>query len=442
MSRNLTQRYTMREFGSSNRFLLGRDYYATLRERICFDRVPPEPTLSAIITKDNLVKVFKMRSRTSAGPDGLAWSDYSITEFGDVADLYVDLIRNQGIPGHFQPAAPKIVYIPKPDGGSRELAIRTIPERVIAAAVGEAITPLFEEIFLPCSFGFRAGRSCQHILALVQHLIEEHGYSAIGKDDIRNAFGAVPIYRVADQLRSYIEDDGLWHLINSILRGHNQRDIGIDQGDPISPTILNVDLHHILDRHSIENRGENIPFRYVDDLVVLARSVSEGSNYLQEVVCPALSHGGYELHDRGEQVVNLNRRGSSIELLGVSLSLINGTVCFEPTSQAINKLRTGLQQASLKQHPVASARQALSGWINAKGAVFENCRADRHYGRISHVLRECGFYELISTRLIGDMAEQALSQWNSTRESSVSGYLDTLLTSTGDAHAPQCAPAL
>lgn len=51
------------------------------------------------------------------------------------------------------------VYISKADGSQRPLGIPTVVDRIVQAAVKRILEPIFEQKFLPCSFGFRPERS-------------------------------------------------------------------------------------------------------------------------------------------------------------------------------------------------------------------------------------------------------------------------------------------
>ena len=90
--------------------------------------------------------------------------------------------------GKWRPLPARQVLIPKPDSTERRpLAIAAVRDRIVQAAVKIVLEPVFEADFLPCSFGFRPGRSAHDAL---QVLIDEawQGRRWVVETDIANCF--------------------------------------------------------------------------------------------------------------------------------------------------------------------------------------------------------------------------------------------------------------
>ena len=85
------------------------------------------------------------------------------------------------------------------------------------AAAKIALEPVFEAGFLPCSFGFRPGRSAHDAL---QVLIDEswRGRRWVVETDIANCFSAIPHDRLMRAIEERVCDRAVLALIRTLLR--------------------------------------------------------------------------------------------------------------------------------------------------------------------------------------------------------------------------------
>lgn len=105
-------------------------------------------------------------NRGPPGPDGV-----SINEFPQWFRPRWETIRSQLLDETYRPQAVRRVSIDKPDGGTRELGIPNLLDRVIQTAIVLALTPKFDPRFSQSSFGYRPHRSAQDAIMQVQTII-------------------------------------------------------------------------------------------------------------------------------------------------------------------------------------------------------------------------------------------------------------------------------
>ena len=241
-------------------------------------------TLSRICGTDNLLGVYDLlrrRGGRAPGLDGLTYSDFSRAEIADVCRG----VSRQILSGTYRPQPTRAASISKTDGGSRELHIPTIVDRVVATAVTEYLTPLIDPLFSARTFGFRPRRGVWTLLIELERLILDERRVVVAQDDIRTAFDAIPIGLALECFSRHVQDADLLSLIGIILQGHDGLDrvMGLDQGECAEPLALNAVLDWVLDRPSSADPAQPPILRYADNLVVVSRSVAEARQALQRV---------------------------------------------------------------------------------------------------------------------------------------------------------------
>jgi len=87
-----------------------------------------------------------------------------------IADLLPWLRENRErlivslLDGSYQPKTVRGVEIPKPGGGTRQLGIPTVVDRLVQQAILQVLEPILDPAFSPSSFGFRPGKSAYQAL--------------------------------------------------------------------------------------------------------------------------------------------------------------------------------------------------------------------------------------------------------------------------------------
>lgn len=382
------------------------------RARRVSEPLPREPTVERIAVADNLIRVYydlEARAGQAPGPDGFTYADWGRRE---VADILRRLSRAVS-EGSYRPQPSRQLEIPKSSGGFRTLRIANLCDRVLAAALHQAMQCVWEPIFLPWSMGFRPGRGVQRLLAELECVMINQDRWVLAIDDVQKAFDNVVIADVLVDHARYITDPSLLSLIRVVLQGGEgeKRTRGIDQGSAYSPTALNVRLHHAHDLGV--NQGQHPPwYRYADNLVYICQDVSEGHQALEKAR-HLLEQARLSLKGADGPPVDL-RQGGRIQLLGFILSRRNDALGFELGADAWTKLEQNLLRVQETDDPTNTASKVVKGWITAYGPAFESLR-NRTVNRVLGILHQHGYREICSRKTLRKWWNESWETWNTHR---------------------------
>lgn len=248
------------------------------------------------------------------GIDGVTAEDYEVRLEANLESL---LDRAKG-GDHYRAPAVRRVHIPKGNGDTRALGIPTYEDKVLQRAVLMLIEPVYEQEFLPCSLGFRPGRSPHQALATLRDNLMQTWGGVVLELDIRKCFDSFDHAILQRLLRERIHDGVVLRLIGKWLNAGVMEEArllypekGSPQGGVISPLLANIFLHHVLDvwfEKDVKPRlkGRASMVRFADD-AVLCFSNPTDARRVMAVIGKRFTRFGLELHPDKTRLVNFEQ---------------------------------------------------------------------------------------------------------------------------------------
>ena len=144
-------------------------------------------SVEGVVKRENMLSAWK-QVKANKGASGI--DAISIEEFPKYAHENWEGIKRSLLEGQYQPSPVKRVEIPKDSGGTRNLGIPIVLDRVIQQAISQVLTPVFDPHFSESSFGFRPGRSAHQAVRKILKDIRE-GYRYAVDIDLEKLFDTV-----------------------------------------------------------------------------------------------------------------------------------------------------------------------------------------------------------------------------------------------------------
>jgi RNA-directed DNA polymerase len=256
---------------------------------------------------------FELKEDAAPGVDRLTWKDYE-------ADLerHLEDLRNRVQQGAYRALPSRRVYIPKPDGRRRPLAVAALEDKIVQRAVVALLNAINEEDFLGISYGFRPGRGTYDALDALCVGIDSRKVSWILDADIRSFFDEISQEWLIRFLEHRIGDRRIIRLIQKWLKAGILEDgvvsvsaRGTGQGSVISPLLANTYLHYALDLWAVRWRrrqatGDMIIVRYADDSIVGFQHESDARRFLDEMR-ERLQEFALSLHPEKTRLIEFGR---------------------------------------------------------------------------------------------------------------------------------------
>lgn len=256
----------------------------------------------------------RTRKDGASGVDGVTASEYEAHLESNLQSL-LDRAKS----GRYHAPPVRRVRIPKGTGSeTRPLGIPTLEDKVLQRAIVMCLEPVYEQDFLPCSYGFRSGRSAHEALGALWHGVMGLGRVWLVEVDIRRCFESLDHGHLHALLRQRVRDGVVLRLIGKWLNAGVMEDgqlsypeAGTPQGGVISPLLANVYLHAVLDTWiqgtvAPRLRGRVQLIRYADDFVLLFGNETD-ARAVYEALPRRFAAYGLQLHPAKTRLVEFHR---------------------------------------------------------------------------------------------------------------------------------------
>lgn len=255
----------------------------------------------------------RLRNDAGVGVDGVTKEQYGQKLEENLQGLHRRLVAKQY---RHQPL--RRVHIPKEGGKTRPIGISALEDKIVQGAVKEVLEAIYEQDFLPCSYGFRPERSAHDALRTLDGALRRGEVNIILEMDIVSFFDSMDRSQLREMLQERVADGSLLRLIGKclhvgILDGevYSEPETGSAQGSILSPLLGNIYLHYVLDlwfESEVKPRmgGKALLIRYADD-AVMGFERREDAERVMEVLGKRLGRYGLKLHPDKTRLVPFER---------------------------------------------------------------------------------------------------------------------------------------
>ena len=273
----------------------------------------PIDLLSECTTTENVNLAFKKLSespgRFAFGPDGTSIN--TINDMNISAPELSKIVKDRIVNKIITPV--RRTYIPKSTGKKRPIGIGSIWDKLTQMCIKLVLEPIFENQFVPSSYGFREQVSTHNALAKVKDYTQgAKGHHFIVNIDLEDYFGSLdPKIMRRELYAGGIKDNRILNYIYRLIHcGYIEDEVlyytekGVPQGSILGPLLSNIYLHRtdvwvreqyeewhdksLLKFRPGRNKSQNfkktrlkkgVHVRYADDMLILCPSKNEAERW-------------------------------------------------------------------------------------------------------------------------------------------------------------------
>ena len=304
---------------------------STRRQRIVLaaqrNRHEPLIALNHHMDLNWMAEAFRgLRKNAALGIDGQTVAEYGANLVDNLRDL-----QKRAMNGTYRAPAVKRAYVPKNEKEDRPIGIPTTEDKILQRAVSMILEPIYEQEFLPFSFGFRRGRSQHDALEYLRQQCIDQKVKWVLEVDLAKFFDTVDHRQMRELLNRRVRDGVIDRLIAKWLKAGvmengnvSYPEEGTPQGGVISPLLSNIYLHEVLDKWFVESvqpacGGRTFMVRWADDFIMGFERL-EDVQKVQRVIAKRFARYGLKINTEKTRLVRFGRpslvRGGSGEKPG------------------------------------------------------------------------------------------------------------------------------
>ena len=260
-------------------------------------------SVAHLINEEALARAYRrLRKDAAVGVDGVTVEQYGQALEDNLRDLHR---RMKAMQYRHQPI--RRVHIPKEKGKTRPIGIAAVEDKVVQGALRDVLETIYEQDFLPCSYGFRPGRSAHDAIRELSLVVNRGEVNWVLEADIMSFFDSVDRNALKEMLQRRLADGSMMRLIGKCLHvgvldgdEYAEPETGTAQGSILSPLLGNIYLHYVLDvwfEEEVKPRlmGKATLIRYADDFVI-GFEREDDAKRVMDVIGQRMTKYGLTLH--------------------------------------------------------------------------------------------------------------------------------------------------